>query len=78
MKALREEGPVKRTTLATRVGLSYDSLARYVEWMSGRGFLDMDDDGILHLTEEGQEVYERLVKRILEYVGKVRFPRFED
>jgi len=28
------------------------------------------------LTQEGEEVYDRLVKWILEYVGKLRFPRF--
>ena len=78
MKSLREEGPVKRTTLATRVGLSYDSLAKYVDWMLKKGFLEMEGDGTIHLTKEGQDVYERLVKWIMEYVGKVRFPRFED
>ncbi len=75
---MREEGPAKRTALATKVGLSYDSLARYLDWMSEKGFLEIDGDGTVHLTKEGQEVYESPVKWIMEYVCKVRLPRSED
>ncbi len=76
MKTLREGGPVKRTQLAVATRLSYDALAKYVEWMNERGFIDVDTQGVVHLTGEGNAVYDRLVKWIMEYIGKVQFPRF--
>jgi predicted transcriptional regulator len=56
--------------------LSYDSLVRYLDWMNHRGLIKIDADESVHLTQEGYEVYDRLVSWILEYVGKLRFPRF--
>lgn len=76
INVLRERGDVKRTQLATLTGLSYDSLSRYLEWMAARGFVEVDAEGDVALTEKGYEAYERLVKWILEYVGRLRFPKF--
>jgi len=67
---------MKRTQLSTATRLSYDALVRYLEWMRQSGFVQLDDDDVVHLTQEGLQVYDRLVKWILEYVGKLRFPRF--
>jgi predicted transcriptional regulator len=75
VKVLREQGPVKRTGLATATRLSYDALVRYVDWMVVKGLLTVDADGVVHLTEAGDAVYDRLVEWIMRYVGKVRFPR---
>ena len=76
VKALRDHGQTKRTQLATMTGLSYDTLVRYLDWMSQRGFVKLDADENVHLTEEGHQVYDRLVDWILKYVGSLRFPRF--
>ena len=73
---LREQGPTKRTQLAVLTRLSYDSLVRYLEWMIHKGLFTIDANEEIHLTEEGQKVYDRLVSWILEYVGTLRFPRF--
>ena len=76
VKALRDEGPTRRTQLALTTGLSYDSLVRYLGWMGERGFVVLDADDKVVLTSEGVEAYDRLVRWILEYVGKLKFPRF--
>jgi predicted transcriptional regulator len=73
---LRDGGPVKRTQLATASNLSYDALVKYLDWMNHKGFVRVDDEGMVHLTSEGEEVYDRLVKWIMEFVGSLRFPRF--
>ncbi len=68
---------MKRTQLAVATRLSYDALLRYIDWMKERGFLEVDTEGVVHLTRKGDEVYERLVSWIMENVGRVRFPRFD-
>ena len=76
VKVLRDNGQTKRTQLATMTGLSYDALVRYLEWMNHKGFIRLDAEDNVHLTEEGHRAYDRLVNWILEYVGTLRFPRF--
>ena len=76
VNVLREQGPTKRTQLAVMTRLSYDTLVKYLDWMNQKGFVRFDDEENVVLTQEGEEVYDRLVKWILEYVGKLRFPRF--
>ena len=76
VNVLREQGPMKRTQLAVATRLSYDTLVKYLDWMNHSGFVQMGDEDNVVLTQEGQQVYDRLVKWILEYVGKLRFPRF--
>ena len=75
VNALREKGPVKRTELSAMTGLSYDTLVKYVQWMEEKGFVKLDAQENVTLTQEGFQVYDRLVKWILEYVGRLRFPR---
>ncbi|MEM0146572.1 MAG: hypothetical protein QXH66_06285 [Conexivisphaerales archaeon] len=67
---------MKRTQVATLTDLSYDSLVKYLEWMNDRGFVRMYPDGNVVLTKDGYLAYDRLVRWILEYVGRLRFPRF--
>ena len=75
VNTLREKGAVKRTELAVTTGLSYDTLVKYLQWMNDRGFVRFDEEENIVLTPEGYLVYDRLVRWILEYVGRLRFPR---
>jgi len=38
--------------------------------------LKIDDEGNVSLTKLGLETYNNLVKWILQYIGKLKFPRF--
>lgn len=76
IKVLKERKSLNRTTLATSTGLSYDRLVKYLDWMSEKGFVELDSNGEVLLTKLGAETYDRLVNWILKYVGKVRFPKF--
>lgn len=76
ISVLKDKRIVKRTELATLTGVAYDRLAKYVDWMSQEGLLNIDSEGNITLTEHGIETYNRLVKWILQYVGKLKFPRF--
>lgn len=76
ISVLKEKGRIKRTELATLTGVAYDRLSKYVEWMNQEGLLKIDTEGNVALTEHGIETYNNLVKWILRYVGKLKFPRF--
>ena len=76
IKTLKERKKLNRTVLATSTGLAYDRMARYLTWMQSKGFVEFDEAENVTLTPKGAETYDNLVKWILEYVGKVRFPKF--
>ncbi len=76
ISALKDQSGVKRTELATKTGVAYDRLSKYVDWMAQEGLLRIDEEGNVFLTKRGIETYDKLVKWILQYVGKMRFPRF--
>jgi predicted transcriptional regulator len=67
---------MKRTELACVTGVAYDRLQKYVEWMNQENLLKVDAEGNVSLTKHGLETYDNLVKWILRYVGKLKFPRF--
>ena len=68
-----------RTALATSTGLAYDKLIRYLSWLEEREFVRIDEtDGYVLLTDRGVEAYDGLVKWIMDYVGCLRFPKFEN
>lgn len=75
IKALKEKSRMNKTALATTTGLAYDKLVKYLAWMSERGFVTVDDSGIVALTEEGSQAYDDLVQWIMKYVGQLKFPR---
>lgn len=75
IKVLKERGRVSRTSLATSTGLPYDRLVNYLSWMIEKKLVEIDNDELVCLTEEGSETYDRLVDWIMEYVGKLKFPR---
>ena len=76
VNVLNDQGAMKRTQLAVATRLSYDTLIKYLDWMNHKGFVRVDAEENVVLTEEGHRVYDRLVNWILEYVGQLRFPRF--
>jgi predicted transcriptional regulator len=78
IKVLKEQKELNRTNLATHTGLSYDRFVKYLEWMSSKGFVELNSSGEVTLTTLGVETYDRLVNWILKYVGKVRFPKFSE
>ena len=75
IKALKEKNRMNRTALATSTGLAYDKFVKYLEWMSKKGFIAIDEDGVVVLTEAGSKAYDDLVQWIMKYVGQLRFPR---
>ena len=75
IKILKEQNKLNRTTLATSAGLSYDRLIKYLVWMSDKGLVKFDSNDDVVLTKLGADTYDELVKWILQYVGKVRFPK---
>lgn len=72
--SLAEEGESNRSNLSVRTGMAYDRLINYVKWMSDR-CLVINDDGIIRITEKGMQSYGKLVSWIMEYVGKLNFPK---
>ena len=75
IEALKEKKGLNRTALATTTGLSYDRLVRYLTWMSEKGFVKLDEEGVVFLTAEGIRAYDELVRWILKYIGQLRFGR---
>ncbi len=75
IKSLKEKNKVNKTTLATSTGLAYDKLVKYLDWMSEKNFVAIDETGLVVLTEAGSEAYDELVQWIMKYVGKLKFPR---
>jgi len=43
---------------------------------AGKRFVEIDSEGFVYLTKKGEEAYEKLVKWILEHVGRLEFPKF--
>jgi predicted transcriptional regulator len=75
IKALKEKNKMNKTALATTTGLAYDKLVKYLAWMSEKGFIVIDENGLVTLTKEGSEAYDDLVGWIMKYVGQLKFPR---
>jgi predicted transcriptional regulator len=77
IRALKEKNRMNKTALATSTGLAYDKLMWYLAWMSDRGFVITDENGLIVLTKEGSEAYNDLVQWIMKYVGQLKFPRLK-
>ena len=75
IKALKEKNKMNKTALATSTGLSYDKFIKYFDWMSEKGFVRVNENGLVFLTPEGAEAYDELVQWIVKYVGRLKFPR---
>jgi len=75
IKALKKKNKINKTALATCTELSYDKLVKYLDWMSKKGFIEIDENGAVILTKAGSETYDELVQWIMKHVGQLKFPR---
>jgi predicted transcriptional regulator len=66
---------MNRTALAAATGLSYDRLIKYLDWMIEKGFVRLDEDGLVRLTASGSEAYDGLVRWIVDHVGSLKLSR---
>lgn len=59
----KEKGMVRSVDLARHMGFSKPSISHAVGVLKNSGFLTVDEDGYLHLTEDGREVAEKIYER---------------
>ena len=59
----KEKGMVRSIDVAQRMGVSKPSVCHAVTTLKKGGFLTMDEDFSLHLTDVGQEVAEQIYER---------------
>ena len=59
----KKQGMVRSIDLARHMGFSKASISHAVGVLRDGGFLTMDEDGFLHLTEIGREVAEKIYER---------------
>ena len=59
----KKQGMVRSIDLARHMGFSKPSISHAVGVLRDGGFLTMDEDGFLHLTEDGREVAEKIYER---------------
>ena len=57
------ESAVRSVDLARQMGFSKPSISHAVGVLRDGGFLTVDKDGFLHLTEEGREIAEKIYER---------------
>ena len=62
--AIKEEkGLVRSVDVAQRLGVSKPSVSRAMSLLRENGYVIMDDDGLLHLTDTGYEIASRIYER---------------
>lgn len=59
----KKQGMVRSIDLARHMGFSKPSISQAVGVLRDGGFLTMDEDGFLHLTDIGREVAEKIYER---------------
>lgn len=59
----KKQGMVRSIDLARHMGFSKPSISHAVGVLRDGGFLTMDEDGFLHLTDIGREVAEKIYER---------------
>lgn len=59
----KEKGMIRSVDLARHMGFSKPSISHAVGVLKNGGFLTVDEDGYLHLTEDGREVAEKIYER---------------
>ena len=57
------EGMVRSIDLSRHMGVTKPSVSNAVKFLREGGFLTMDEDGFLHLTQAGREIAERIYER---------------
>lgn len=63
LKLYQEKNEVHSVDVARYLGFSKPSVSHAVALLSSEGYLYMDEDYVLHLTEKGQEVAQRTYDR---------------
>ena len=61
----KKTGMVRSVDLARHMGFSKPSISHAVGILKNGGFLTVDEDGFLHLTDIGREVAEKIYERHL-------------
>ena len=59
----QKHGNVRSVDLARHMGFSKPSISHAVGVLRNGGFLNVDEDGFLHLTDIGREVAEKIYER---------------
>lgn len=59
----KKKGSVRSIDLARHMGFSKPSISHAVSTLRKGGFLAVDEDGHLHLTDAGREVAEKIYER---------------
>lgn len=59
----KSKGMVRSVDLARHMGFSKPSISHAVKVLREGGFLTMDEDGYLHLTDIGKEVAEKIYEK---------------
>ena len=59
----KKVGMVRSVDLARHMGFSKPSISHVVGVLKGGGFLTVDGEGYLHLTEAGRETAEKIYER---------------
>lgn len=59
----KKKGMVRSVELSRHMGFSKPSICHAVKVLKQGGFLTMDGDGYLHLTDEGREVAEHIYEK---------------
>lgn len=59
----KQKGMVRSIDLARHMGFSKPSISHAVATLQEGGFLTVDEDGHLHLTDAGREVAEKIYER---------------
>lgn len=63
LEVIRDSSKIKRTSLAMKAGVNYGACMRYVSWFSEIGWIVVDFDNEIRLSDAGQNIYERLMSR---------------
>ena len=58
-----EKGYVRSIDIAARMNFSKPSVSRAMSLLRENGYVIMDDDGLLHLTDTGYEIASRIYER---------------
>lgn len=61
--ALSEKGNVRSIDVAQHLNFSKPSVSRAMSLLRENGYVIMDDDGLLHLTDRGHEIAARIYER---------------
>jgi Mn-dependent DtxR family transcriptional regulator len=59
----KEKGSVRSIDVARHLDYSKPSVSRAMALLKGSGYVVIDPDGLIHLTDSGQEIAERIYER---------------